>query len=444
MEIVASLNPPLLRLVPGLPVLVVRGPEAAHEVLVTDAASYGRPWTVRSVMGDTLGQTLFLAEGDEWLSRRRTVAPVFSRTHVDELARSMVDAISSETAGWHNGVVEDIQPMLTDLTFAVASHALLGIQVNDSATRRSVQQPFEVLLQWMNHRFHHLAAPPAIVPTKRNRTMRRARAELRAAVEHIVERRRQGSEQSLDVLSLMLRSQVANGTPSDGDIVDDCIGFLFAGHETTASTLTWALYELATHPDDQDLVAQEGDGLDLSRADLYQASEELGYTARVVDEILRLYPAGVGIARAAKRTTAVCGHRVRRGTLVLVAVYPMQRASTWDAPHEFNPRREFPSQPGDIGTVGYLPFGWGPRRCLGARFATIEARITLAVLCSRWRFTYEQAHQPTASVLPALRVDGPLPLRLTTRAVATTPGGTPASGHGPPGSTGAVILNDSA
>jgi cytochrome P450 len=383
--------------------------------LVANAASYGRPWIVRSIMGEALGQTLFLAENEEWLARRQVVAPVFGRAHVDGLTQAMASAITDHIGPWHEGPVQDMQTELTDLTFRVASRALLGIAPAEEELRRGVQEPFEVVLGWMSHRFRHLAAPPAPVPTRRNRAMRAARAEMRAAVERLVQRRREAGAESFDVLSLMLRSQTADEPRADDDIVSDCIGFLFAGHETTASTLTWALYELATHPEVQDLVAREGDALDLSRSDLFQATEELHYTGGVVEEILRLYPAGVGVARVAKRTTELGGHRIRRGTTVLIAVYPMQRAKAWPEPNTFDPRREFPAQPGSTGGPGYLPFGWGPRRCLGARFATTEVRLVLALLCSRWIFTYEHPEPPRAAVLPSLRIDGPLPLRLTVR-----------------------------
>jgi cytochrome P450 len=412
----AATEQPILRFAPGVPVLVVQAPEGVRQVLIGDATSYGRPWFVRSIMGEALGQTLFLAEDEEWLARRQSVAPVFGRAHVDGLAGKIATAISSEMATWNEGAVEDVQAKLTDLTFGVACHALLGIDPADEEVRRTLQQPFEVVLDWMSHRFHHFAAPPAVVPTKRNNTMRAARAEMRSAVERLVQRRREAGANSFDVLSLMLQSQFADENRTDADIVSDCIGFLFAGHETTASTLTWALYELATHPEDQEQVAQEGEALDLARDELFRAAEELKHTGRVVDEILRLYPAGIGIARVARKTTELCGHRVGRGTIVLIAVYPMQRAKAWSDPNQFNPQREFPAQPGEAGAPGYVPFGWGPRRCLGARFATIEARLALAMLCSQWVFTYEQTNPPRAAVIPSLRVDGQLPLRLTPRA----------------------------
>jgi cytochrome P450 len=366
-------------------------------------------------MGEALGETLFLAEDDDWLARRRVVAPVFGRAHVDAITRTVAAALSAELSLWEPGLANDVQARLTELTIRVACRALLGVDPDNDALGVAVRAHFEVVLGWMAHRFGHLAAPPAWVPTSRNRQMRAARAALRAVVQELVARRRASRGESFDVLSLMVEAD-----RPDDDVVSDCIGFLFAGHETTAATLTWALYELATHPEAQEHVVREGQTLDLDRQDLYTATEELAFTGRVVDEVLRLYPAGIGIARVARCSTSLGAHRVRRGTIVLIAVYLIQRSSTWPDPHEFDPRREFPTSPSEASHTAYLPFGLGPRRCLGARFAIAESRLALAMICARWRLTYEEPHPPQAAVIPSLRVAGALPIRLTARRQTST------------------------
>lgn len=410
MDVLAARPEPILRLSLGIPALVVQAPEPAHEVLVADAVSYGRPWVVRSVMGEALGHTLFLAEDEDWVARRRVVAPVFSRAHLGEVTRTMALAINDELERWAPGVVDDIQARLTDLTVRVACRTLLGVDPADDELGIAVREHFEVILSWISHRFSHLAAPPRWVPTSRNRQMSGARTALRVAVQKLVERRRGSGADSFDVLSFLVDA----GVPDD-EVVSECVGFLFAGHETTAATLTWALYELATHDDVQDQVAQEGQVIDLDAQDLFAATEALDLTGSVVNEVLRLYPAGVGIARVARRRTTLAGHRVRRGTIVLIAVYAMQRSAAWRDPQQFDPTRQFPSVPDEAIRSAYLPFGWGPRRCLGARFATIESRLALGMLCTRWHLAYDEPHPPRAAVFPALRVADRLPMRLTTR-----------------------------
>ena len=415
MERLAATGEPVLRAGP-LPLLVVQDPDAAREVLVADASSYGRPWLVRNIMGDALGRTTFLTDGAEWLGRRQRVSPVFGRNHIDGLAHLMASTIRSEIATWPSGTAADVQAnFLTDLTLRVACRALLGADPADDDLAREARDQFAVILSWMARRFTHPLAPPAAVPTRKNRRMRGARADLERAVRDMIRRRRAESQRGLDVLSLLLQHQESGDGPSDDEVVAECVGFLFAGHETTASTLTWGLYELARHPEVQRAVAREGEALDIDRPDLFSAIEELTQTRRVVDEILRMYPPGIGIARVSSARTVLSGQPLRRRTTVLVSVYGMQRGPTWDHPNEFNPGREFPPQPAEPGGAGYLPFGWGPRRCLGARFAATEARLALSLICARWRLAYNQATPPKAAVLPALRANGSLTLQLEDR-----------------------------
>jgi len=247
--------------------------------------------------------------------------------------------------------------------------------------------------------------------------MKEARGQLKAVVRRLITERRQSGLASADILGRLLASQAdPGGGPTDEAIIEECIGFLFAGHETTASTLTWALYSLAIAPDVQERVAREGDRLVAEAARLTDVVDGLAYTGRVVEETLRLYPAGIGIARMARRTTELCGHRVRRGTLVGIAVYSIQRdPRVWPDPESFNPDRVLPSDHTETEPIAHLPFGWGPRRCLGARFATAEARLALAMICSRWTLTYNEPNPPRPAITPPLRVEGGLPLRLEPR-----------------------------
>jgi cytochrome P450 len=280
---------------------------------------------------------------------------------------------------------------------------------------------FGTIVEWINRRFNHLIAPPAVIPTPRNREMLRARGELRRIVRTVISERRASRESSLDVLQLLLDHQASHGgTPSEAQIVNECIGFLFAGHETTASTLAWALYSMAVAPEIQERVAAEGDIL-IREAPSAAAVDALRYTGRVVEETLRLYPAGVGIARMARRRTTLAGHRIRRGTIVAIPVYSIKRdPRRWAAPDTFDPDRFSVAGP-DGPRDSHLPFGWGPRACLGARFATMEARLLLAMVAARWRVTYTGDGPPTPKITPALRMADGLPVDLGDRRRTPSP-----------------------
>ena len=373
MELLATTAPGVAK-VRGLPVVVVQDPEAAREILVADTASYGRPWLVRNTMEAALGHNLFTSEGDEWLTRRQPIAPVFAARELDGLAAVMAATLADEIERWQPGRASDVQADLTRLTMRVACRALLGTDPRTDEIGAAIDGHFQQLLDWIAHRFTHMAAPPPGIPTRKNRALRRARVELRGAMLGLIETRRRHSDvDAVDVISQLVRAQDAGASLSDDDIVNECIGFLFAGHETTAATLTWGLYELARHPDVQLDVAREGQVLDLDPSGLFRRVDALETVGRVVDETLRLYPAGIGIAQSARRTTTVAGCRVRRGSIVLVAVLAMQRnPNHWDQPAQFDPTRDFSTDVSDGSPGPYLPFGLGPRRCLGARFARTE------------------------------------------------------------------------
>ncbi len=398
----------------GAPLLVVQDFSAAQQVLVADVDAYTKPGVIRRVMISGLGHNLFSAQGEEWLERRRPVAPVFAASEMNALATIMATAVDERIADWKPGTF-DVQAEMTELTLDVACRALLGVDPDDDDLGRTVRTEFEIILDWLAAHLANPALPPAWVPTPGNRAMKQAKSNLQDAIGQLVKDRRAAGTDSEDVLGRLIRSQRDTGTPNDASIVDECIGFLFAGHETTASTLTWALYELATHQNVQDGVANEGNTVRLSSPTLHDDAEELAAVDAVVEETLRLYPAGVAIARTARKTTEIGGHRVRKGTMVMIAVYRIQRqAKVWERPDEFEPDR--PTPPAESGLRdSFLAFGLGPRRCLGARFARTEMRLALAIICSRWKLTYQQPAPPIREVSPSLRVAGTLPLTIEAR-----------------------------
>jgi cytochrome P450 len=300
---------------------------------------------------------------------------------------------------------------------SVACRAFLGIDSENDEAGRVISREFNVLLDWLAEHLRNPVAAPAWAPTRRNRAMRTARAELHAAVADVIARRRCGGDDREDVVGRLLRSQQEQPeTITDVDIIEECVGFLFAGHETTASTLTWALYELARNPDLQSEVAAEGRSLRLDADDLHDQAGHMAVTEAVVDETLRLYPSGISIVRQARRTTQIGEQRIRRGTVVMIPVYRIQRQETaWAHPHDFDHTR-FIDGGSPARRDAYLPFGLGPRRCLGARFARTEMRLALAMICERWHLAYQPSSPPQPEVNPAFRIAGQLPLRLDRRA----------------------------
>jgi len=378
----------------GVPLLIAQGFDAARQVLIDDAESYGKPGLVKNVVIDAIGHNMFTVEGDAWLERRRPVAPVFATTGMNGSAEIMADTIAGQVAQWEPGLL-DMQGTATDLTIRITCRGLLGVDPDDGALGQTIHVQFETLLAWISAHYNNPFLPLAWAPTRRNREMKEARRAMRAAVGELVRQRWQSGLDTDDILGRLVTAQREGPGPrNDDDIIDECMGFLFVGHETTASSLTWAFYELANHPEIQEEVALEGDRLDPGSTTLHDDAAELERTGSVVDEILRLYPSGLSIVRVARRATEICGHRVRRGTVVVVAVYRIQRrADAYDHPTTFDPDRPLGFAAPGL-RHAFLPFGLGPRRCIGARFSVTEMRLALAMTCSRWRLHYRGEGPP--------------------------------------------------
>lgn len=380
--------------------------ELAREVLVTDEESYKRPAFIARPFVEAMGDNLFTASGSAWRERRRLYQPSFTRRHVDMLAETMTTTIADEVERWPEDTTLDMQACLTDLTLRVAAQTLIGLDITSHEDGPALRRHFEGVISWIGHRYLHRTAAPANIPTRRNRQMTRDRVALESIVRSAVAQRRRAAHTRADILQLLLETTDEAGRPlSDEEIVGECIGFLFAGHETTAATLTWAIYELACNPEAQERVAAEGDELGSGTLD------KLAYTSRVVEEALRLYPPGVAIVRSVRESTQLGGYQVRRGTVMAIILYAIHRNPRhWPDPGTFNPDRFLTDEP-----HASLPFGLGPRQCLGARFATTEARLALATIASRWRLSLMRPVKPKPRIELALRVDGGLPMQLRRR-----------------------------
>jgi cytochrome P450 len=229
---------------------------------------------------------------------------------------------------------------------------------------------------------------PLWVPTPTNLRTRRAIGQFEDAIADIVADRRASGEDPGDLLSILLDVEFDDGTGmSDQDVRDHLFTFLFAGHETTALTLTYALFLLATHPERQARLAAEIEevcGTDPPTAtDLF----ELDYLGWVVDETMRLYPPAYTIFREPTTDVTIRGYDVSPGETLSLPQYVVHRDERWyDAPAQFRPKRWAESLRERLPDYAYYPFGGGPRHCIGMRFALMEAQLVLATLVQRFRF----------------------------------------------------------
>lgn len=394
-------------------VLALSHPRHVDQLLVRGASTWTKQTRGQAVLRLVLGNGLLTAEGEEWRRNRRIANPAFARRAIGGFAQTMHQASLDLAAQWQvrEGVV-DVARDMNHLALRIAGETLLGADVDGA--REIVSHGLDVVLD----DFLRLTTLPwpwmARLPTPRNRRLWRALGALDGVVNGIVAARRtlegKGEEQPPDLLGMLMSAVDEDGQGMDDrQLRDEVLTMLLAGHETTANALSWTLFLLGRHPDAQERLAAEAQGLDEgppTAADL----QRLPFTRQVLDESMRLYPPAWITSRAAAQDTEIDGVAVPRGTFAFVSPWVVHRhPATWPHPEAFLPERwatgERPASVGGdpIPPNAYVPFGAGPRKCIGSHFAQMEATIVLATLLRRFRLTLVPGHPVTPQASVTLR-----------------------------------------
>jgi cytochrome P450 len=395
------------------PIVVAASPRALRDVLgrtddVIDKA------TIHREMRRVLGDNLFDLPHDEWLPRRRALQPVFTKQHVRQFAGDMADAAEMIAGGWADGTEIDLDAESRRLTLRALGRSVLGLDLDERSD--AVAEPLRIALHYIAARATHPVRAPRWLPTPARKRARAATETMRGLAREVLEGcRADETRRAPLVRALMAATDPATGrTLSDEDICDELLVFMVAGHDTTATTLTYALWQLGRHAEYQERVAQEvarlGDR-EITPSDL----PALGFTTQVLHEALRLFPPGPTGTRMTRRDIDVDGYRVPAGTLVLFAIMAVQRdPRLWDRPLEFDPDRFSPENSKGRDRWQYLPFGGGPRSCIGDHFAMLEATLALATIIRRVEVYAVDDDFPIA--LPFTMVaDGPIRARVRAR-----------------------------
>lgn len=367
--------------------LLLNAPEAIRYVLVDHPERFARtPASVR-LLRPMLGQGLLLSEGADWRLQRRTLAPAFTPKAVNLLVPHMVSA----TAAWierlatvaHEPV--DLFPALQRLTLEIAGRTMFSVEMDEiGGTLRDFVARYGPRLA--RPHFFDLVLPLSI-PSPQDFARWRFRRGWTAFIDGIIARRRaagpsrDGPRDLFDALLAARDPETGRGF-SDEQLRDQVATLILAGHETTAVALFWSLYLLALAREHQDRVGQEASA---SGGNGAPSLETLPYTRAVVEEAMRLYPPAYLIARMAREPAEVGGIALRPGDMALVSPWVLHRhRRRWSDPSVFAPERFLPGSPSPD-RFAYLPFGLGPRVCIGAQFALTEATLALAALLRRFR-----------------------------------------------------------
>ncbi len=399
--------------------LIANDPGLIRHVLVDNAKNFRMARIRQLILRPILRDGLLTAEGDVWKRSRKAMAPVFTPRHINGFADIMLDRSKSFTARYEDSGVHDISRDMTELTFEILAATLFSDEIVTG--EGTFADEVDRLLSTMGRvdPLDLLKAPSWIPRFTRMRGQKTLRY-FRQIVADTMEERRLRMEADPDsvpedFLTLLLRQQGDNGLTRE-EIEDNIITFIGAGHETTARALAWTLYCLANSPRDRELVEAEADRIIVSGASPSDWLEQMPFTRAAFEEAMRLYPPAPSINRAAIADDRWNDVEIPAGTTVLVMPWTLHRHRLlWDQPNAYMPQRFWPENRDKIDRFQYLPFGAGPRVCIGATFALQEAVIALAVLLSRFRFDCTPDTNPWPVQKLTTQPEGGLPMEVSSR-----------------------------
>jgi cytochrome P450 len=395
-------------------------PDGVRAVLAGSREGYSKGNRFYKQIAQAFGWGLLTSEGELWQRQRRLVQPLFTRRQIATYAELMAEEAAAVAGRWdratRNGGVVDANADMVRLALRVVGRAIFGDDVAKAGD--VLDSAFPVLNRHTFRRATSPLAPPASWPTPDNRRAARARRALYGVVDELIARRQQAGADREDLLSRLLRARDPHaGQPMDVQQVrDEALIFLLAGHETTSTAMTFTLYLLARHPDEQRLADDELDAVLDGRAPTLDDAPALERTAMAIKEAMRLYPPAYALGRLSETDNEIGGYSIPAGSYVVVSQFATHRHPRfWENPEAFDPTRFTPERDHARHPHAYFPFGAGPRACIGSHFAMLEALIAIAVVLQRFRIHSDQKEVPLDTAGITLRPKGAVPIQLTAR-----------------------------
>ncbi len=369
--------------------VLINAPEAIRHVFLDNHENYDRNPATNRVLEPVVGKGLFLAKGDSWKRRRRLLAPTFQPRSLELVARHAAEVTNETLADFdeQKASIVNLRAIFQDLALEVAGRSLFS---------HAMRQHGPNIRACLDDYGRHHAGPfpsdlvlPEAWPSPKAPARGRFKRRWNQVVEGIIEQRRSEGigDPPRDLFDIMVhaRDDDSGGGITNEEFRDEVATLIIAGHETTALTMFWAAYLLAQAPAIQERIAAEAEALDLEPDRAGANVRHLELTRAVIQEALRLYPVAFTIVRRAIAPDQVMGRKIEPQALVVLAPWVLHRHERlWQRPELFDPTRFLPGAPA-IGKYSYLPFGIGPRICIGAQFAMNEATVVMAKLIRRHR-----------------------------------------------------------
>ncbi|EDX85113.1 Cytochrome P450 superfamily [Synechococcus sp. PCC 7335] len=379
-----------LRVMPGFTIFLSTHPDHAEHILSTHCENYQKPDFFLKPMGLVQGKGLFSIEGKFWQKHRRLMQPAFQQRRLIRLHSVMWDCVESLLQEWEEQPADeviDIAAEMKRLTLKIVGLALFSVDLSDEFNR--LARALRIGVEYVYGRLTAPLSLPVWVPTQTNLQFQQAKRTIDSVVLEIIQNRRKESEQSDDLLSMLMDAtdeETGKGL-SDLELLNEMITLFNAGHDTTATSLAWTWYLLGLHPEVADTMRSEVDAVLQGGEPTFEKLPKLEYTRRVFDESLRLCPPGMGLApRAALAADELDGYAIPKGAIVNIAFYfTLRHPDFWERPEQFEPDRFLPMNVARRPKYAYMPWGAGPHVCIGKSFAVMESVMILSAIAQRFR-----------------------------------------------------------
>jgi cytochrome P450 len=368
----------------GLQVLVMH-PDAIGEVLQGTGKTFRKGYQSGFVTPKVLGNGLVTSEGDFWRRQRKLAQPAFHTKRISSYAETMVRLTTEALAAWQDGDERDIHHDMMRLTSRIATRTLFSAELADADRMEAL---LNIMMESLKDDFMGLEAfLPHAIPTPRRAELKAAVAEFDRRLLAIIEARRSDTAPYDDLLAMLMEARDEDDQPmSARQLRDEVVTLYIAGHETTANTLTWSWMLLSQNPTVRTKLEAEVAAVLGERPATFADLRALPYTSAIFKETMRLYPVAWSISRMANEDVELGGYYVPKDTNVWIDQFHLHRDSRWyDNPLGFDPDRWLDGRTENLPKYAYLPFGGGPRICIGNSFAEMEGALLLATITQRYR-----------------------------------------------------------
>lgn len=398
-------------------------PDANKHILQDNNANYTKqPHPSMQILKPLAGDGLLTSDGDFWRKQRRLAQPAFHRSQIAGFAQTFVDSTVARFDRWgsraSSGKGFAFDEELMALTLEIAGKTLFSIDLTGKAEQ--VGHAFDRA----NRIITDLSSQPFALFTLRipfwpsTRKLFANTRQMEEVVYGIIDERRRSGEQKADLLGMLMeaRDEETGEGMSVRQLRDEVLTLMVAGHETTSVLLSWLFYFLDRHPEVRERLEAEVDSVLSGRTPIFEDLPHLRYTRQVIDETLRIRPAAYIMTRWAQQADTVCGYNIpAQSGLVLCPYITHHLPEFWPEPQRFNPERFAAGKEAERPRYAYLPFGGGPRQCIGNSFALTEATLITAAIVQRFRVRVDPSHPAAMDPQITLRMKGGLPARLEER-----------------------------